>query len=282
MGMESKSDFMNSYSTQTVADLVGMNPDQVRRFVRRNLVAPGKGPKGEYRFAFQDLVLLRTAKCLFDRDISPRRVFRALSRLQAGDAAQPPLASVRVLAEGGAVVVRDQDRLWHAESGQGCLDFSRQEGGAAVAAMWGENAVGVDDEDELSSDEWCQLGVDLEEWDPAKAFEAYERAVVLNPNNADAHVNIGRLHQLKGNLKNAKRHYELAVEAMPEHQLANYNLGTVFDELSEGELAAGFYRKAPDVPDAHYNLARICRKKGDELAYRRHYLRYQRLVERQG
>ena len=282
MGMERQLDFTSGYSTQTVEDLVGMNPEQVRRFARRNLVAPGKGPKGEYRFAFQDLVLLRTAKCLFDRDVSPRKVFSALSRLQAGGPEARPLTSVRVLAQGGAVVVRDQDRLWHAESGQGYLDFSRGGAGPAVASMWGEKTPLTEEGDDLSSGEWCQLGVDLEEWDPAKAFEAYGRAVMLNPNNADAHVNLGRLHQLKGDLKNAKRHYELAVESAPEHQLANYNLGTVFDELSEGELAAGFYRKAPDVPDAHYNLARIHRQNGDELGYRRHCQCYQRLVEQQG
>jgi len=44
------------------------------------------------------------------------------------------------------------------------------------------------------------------------------------------------------------------------------------------ELAAGFYAKAPDVPDAHFNLARISRRRGDELTYRRHQQRYMDLT----
>ena len=277
---------MNGYSTQEVAHLVGMKPAQVRHFVRRKLLQPGKGPKGEYRFAFQDMVLLRTAKGLIESDISARALFRALRGLQAGTKAPAKLSSLRMEAHSGAVVVRNDDKLWNAQTGQGCLEFkpSRRSGGkdGSLASLWN----GVEDElrdpEALDSDEWHQLGVDLEDWDAGKAFEAYERAIALNPNNADAHVNIGRLYQLKGNLKNAKRHYEMAVEASPHHQLAHYNLGTLFDELSEGELAARFYRKAPDVPDAHYNLARIFHQRGDELACRRHRQQYQRLLKQEG
>ena len=277
---------MNGYSTQKVAELVGMKPAQVRHFVRRNVLKPGRGPKGEYRFAFQDMVLLRTAKGLIESDISTRELFRALRGLTAKAGPPPsPLSSVRMEAHRGAVVMRNENKLWNLQTGQGCLEFAPSglagghEGG--LAPLWS----GVDEEsrnpEELDSDEWRQLGVDLEDWDAGKAFEAYERALELDPDNADAHVNIGRLYQLKGNLKNAKRHYEMAVEAAPHHQLAHYNLGTLFDELSEGELAAAFYRKAPDVPDAHYNLARIFRQRGDELAYRRHRQLYQRLLKRE-
>ncbi len=277
---------MNGYSTQEVAQLVGMKPAQVRHFVRRKLLDPHKGRRGEYHFAFQDLVLLRTAKGLIESDISIRDLFRALRRLKAGARTPPMLSSLRMEAHSGAVVIRNDDKLWNAHTGQGCLEFTPSSpgrcNGQSLAALWN----GVEEElrnpEELDSDEWRQLGVDLEDWDASKAFEAYERAITLNPNNADAHVNIGRLYQLKGNLKNAKRHYEMAVEASPRHQLAHYNLGTLFDELSEGELAANFYRKAPDVPDAHYNLARIFHQRGDELAYRRHRQQYQRLLQREG
>lgn len=276
---------MNSYNTQKVAELVGMEPAQVRHFVRGNVLNPGRGPKGEYRFAFQDMRLLRAAKNLIESDISTRELFRALRCLRVEAEPPAPLSSVRMEAHGGAVVVRNNNKLWNLQTGQGCLEFtpSSPAGGneGSLTKLW----PGVDEEssnhEEMDSDEWRQLGVDLEDWDADKAFEAYERALELDPGNADAHVNIGRLYQLKGNLKNAKRHYEMAVEAVPHHQLAHYNLGTLFDELSEGELAAAFYRKAPDVPDAHYNLARIFRKKGDELAFRRHRQLYQRLLKRE-
>ena len=115
---------------------------------------------------------------------------------------------------------------------------------------------------ELDSDDWYNLGLDLEDADPERAPEAYLRAVALDPNNADAHVNLGRLYQLKGHLKPARRCYRKALECVPDHQLALYNLGTLFDELDELDTAAEYYRQALRIPDAHYNLARICEIRG--------------------
>ena len=92
-------------------------------------------------------------------------------------------------------------------------------------------------------------------------------------------MNLGRLYQLRGDLKHAKRHYELALTARPGHQLAFYNLGTVFDELDETGKAADFYEQAPAIPDAHYNLARICELKGDEVSALRHMRAYRDLID---
>ena len=148
-----------------------------------------------------------------------------------------------------------------------------------VASLANRNLLLAKEGDELSSDEWYNLGLDLEEVDPDRAPEAYQRAIELSPGNADAHVNLGRLLQLKGNLKQAKRHYEKALDAVGNHQLAFYNLGTVFDELDQVEQAAEYYRRAPSVPDAHYNLARIFELKGDELAAQRHMKSYRKLLD---
>ncbi len=66
---------------------------------------------------------------------------------------------------------------------------------------------------------------------------------------------------------------------VPTHQLALYNLGTLFDELEELETALNYYNQAQAIPDAHYNLARIFEIRGDELAALRHIRRYQQLLE---
>ena len=84
---------------------------------------------------------------------------------------------------------------------------------------------------------------------------------------------------MNGNLKHAKRHYELALTARPGHELAYYNLGTVFDELDEIEKASDYYEKAPAIPDAHYNLARIYELNGDELSALRHMRQYRDLTD---
>jgi len=256
---------MGGYSTQEVAELIGMKPDQVRHYVRRDLLEPLRGDHGEFRFNFQDVVLLRI-----------------LLKLQTDLASVQTLASVRIFADGNTVVVRQDNQLWEAESGQVQLDFSVQELADNVADLAMRNLAEARQANNLDSDEWYNLGLDLEEVDPEKAPQAYRKAIELDPNNADAHVNLGRLMQLKGDLKAAKRHYEMALQVVADHQLAYYNMGTVFDELEEVDQAADYYRRALAVPDAHYNLARISELKGDEVSALRHMRYYRKLLEADG
>jgi tetratricopeptide (TPR) repeat protein len=270
---------MSGYTTREVSDLIGLKPRQVRHYVRRSLIDPGRGPRGEYRFGFQDVVLLRTVKGLIDANVSVRRACRVLLKLQRQLPAAKSLAAVRIVAEGNTVVVREDTALWEAETGQVCLDFELQDVPQNIATLTDRNLIIAKEVEAYDSDEWYNLGLDLEELEPERAPEAYARAIELDPENADAHVNLGRLMQLRGNLKLAKRHYERALNVAPNHQLALYNLGTVFDELNEMDSAADYYRRAPGVPDAHYNLSRISELRGDELSARRHMRDYRRLLD---
>ena len=277
---------MSNYSTQEVAELVGLPPNQIRHYVRRRLVMPLRGPKGEYRFAFQDMVLLRMAKGLLDAEVSSHSLCRVLRKLQeelggAGEDA-PSLASVRIFTEGGGLLMREGRHIWDIETGQGQLDFAARElvDNNVANLVEGEFKEGQEIE-ELTSDEWYNLGLDLEEVDIGKAPEAYRRALLADPKNADARVNLGRLHQLKNDIIRAKRHYEMALESARDHQLAHFNLGTIFDELDETERATAHYRQAPDVPDAHFNLARICERIGDQVSALRHMRQYRQLLEKE-
>ncbi|MGH7806347.1 MAG: MerR family transcriptional regulator, partial [Candidatus Binatia bacterium] len=53
---------MSGYTARDVAKLLALSIGQVRSFVRAGFLVPERGPRGEFRFTFQDLVLLRTAK----------------------------------------------------------------------------------------------------------------------------------------------------------------------------------------------------------------------------
>jgi tetratricopeptide (TPR) repeat protein len=273
---------MSGYSTREVSELIGLKPDQVRHYVRRELIDPVRGDHGEYRFNFQDVVLLRTAKGLLDAKVSARKAYKILLKLQTELTHVKSLASLRIFADGNNVVVREDNQLWEVESGQTQLDFSVAELAGNVASLANRNLIIAKEGDDLDSDEWYNLGLDLEEVDAERAPEAYRHAIELNAANADAHVNLGRLLQLKGNLKLAKRHYEQALKAIATHQLAHYNLGTVFDELDQVDQAAEYYRRAPSVPDAHYNLARIFELQGDEISAHRHMRSYRQLLDRDG
>ena len=86
----------SGYTTKEVAELIGINSDQVRHYVRRKLIEPGRGARGEFRFSFQDVVLLRTAKRLQDAKVTTRKTYRALVKLKAELSQVESLSSVRI------------------------------------------------------------------------------------------------------------------------------------------------------------------------------------------
>jgi tetratricopeptide (TPR) repeat protein len=290
---------MSGYTTTEVSELLGLTPTQIRHFVRRSLVTPARGDNGEYLFDFQDVVMLRTVKSLMESRVSSRRAVRALLNVRAGLMQGKTLAAVRVFADGNTVLVREDNRLWEAETGQVSFDFEDSAPALKVARIahgdrgsrvgGGESSnegprgephlIVAREADSLDSDEWYNLGLDLEDANSPRAVDAYLKAIELNPHNADAHVNLGRLLQLRSDLQRAKHHYMRALDLAPTHELALYNLGTVFDEQNELDVAADYYRRAPRVPDSHYNLSRISELLGDELSARRHMRSYRQIID---
>ena len=65
---------MKGYATQDVAKLLGLSVSQVRAFARSGFLDPDRGPRGEHRFSFPDLVLLRAAKGLATARVPARRI----------------------------------------------------------------------------------------------------------------------------------------------------------------------------------------------------------------
>ena len=267
---------MSGYTTREVAALVGLTAEQIRRCIRQGLLDPRRGARGEYRFEFQDMVLLRTASALRKAGVAPRLAMNALRKLREdlGDAGS--LASLRIQADGGNVVVREERSLWDARSGQGHFDFSTRDLAGEVAELRSRRFQAMPDE--CDSDDFYNLGVDLEDLDPIRAMAAYRQALDLDPQNVDAHVNLGRLLQTRGAVDEAREHYRLALQRVPDHQVALYNLGTSYDEREELDDAVACYREAETVADAHYNLCRIFEIRGDQVAALRHLRRYRELA----
>src|SRR5215470_6142249 len=113
----------SGYATRDVAALLGLSVTQVRALIRDGLLSPAQGARGEYRFSFQDLILLRTAKGLLAAEVPRRRIRMALQKLQEQLPEGRPLTGVRITAQGHHVVVRDGAEVWNPESGQILLDF---------------------------------------------------------------------------------------------------------------------------------------------------------------
>lgn len=284
--------------------MLGLSPARLRAYVKAGLLCPQRGDGGELRFSFQDLLLLRTAEGLVTDRLPPRRVRDALRRLRQRLPAERPLTGVQLdTDDGGQVVVRDGARAWRADSGQGLLPFDGlpTEGAASPAsdARTGELAelrrapapsspapgagvAALDGPPPQTADDFYVLGCTLEEEAPEAARVAYQNALRLNPEHADAHVNLGRLMHESGDLEFAEEHYRAALALRPQDATACFNLGVVLEDRGRPEAAVETYeatlRADPQHADAHFNAARLHDLAGRYEAALRHLRAYRNLT----
>ena len=268
---------MSGYGAREVAKLLGLSLSQVREYVRAGFLDPVRGPRGELRFTFQDLVLLRTAKGLVSARIPPRRVRRALRKLKEQLPEGRPLRSVHIRAEGDRIVVGDGTAHWSPESGQVLFDFGAREILRKVAPLQLRAPFKGD------ACDWYERACDLEETAKAEARDAYRRALELDPGLVDAWVNLGRLLHEDGEARAAAEHYRRAIELAPGNVIALFNLGVALEDLRMPEEAILAYRTAlaadPDCADAHFNLAQLYERRRDAAAALRHLRTYRKLVQ---
>jgi tetratricopeptide (TPR) repeat protein len=272
----------SGYSTKDVAALLGLSAEQVRSYVRAGFLAPEQGPRGEYYFSFQDLILLRTAKGLLAARVPRRRVRLALQNLREQLPEDRALTGVRISAQGHHVVVRDGRDLWNPESGQAVFDFELSELAREASTLPLRTPETKPDEPDGAED-WYERGSELEEVSPEEAMAAYRQALEIDPGLADAHVNLGRLLHERGEAAEAERHYRLALAIRPEDATAVFNLGVALQDLGRLAEAAEAYEKALEIDrslaDAHYNLAGLYERLGQPEAAFRHLRTYRTLIQ---
>lgn len=276
---------MPGYTAREAARLLDLSVPQIRGFVRAGFLAPERGSRGEYRFTFQDLVLLRTAKALVRARIPPRRVRAALRQLVRQLPEDRPLSAVHIAADGTGIVVRDGDEIWNPESGQALFDFGVSELAAKVAPLARHKAAEARrDEARMTARDWYQLGCELEASVPEQARDAYRRALELEPENVDARLNLGRLLHEAGQLTAAEAHYRAAIEGRPDDAVGWFNLGVVLEDQERTDEAIEAYRLAIEldeqIVDAYYNLAHLYERAGREALAIRYLNLYKKLVER--
>ena len=75
---------------------------------------------------------------------------------------------------------------------------------------------------------WIQLGNLCFDTDlPEKAIVAYEKALALNPNNADVLTDLGVMYRKAGKFDKAVQSFDKAVGVNPKHEIARFNKGIV-------------------------------------------------------
>jgi tetratricopeptide (TPR) repeat protein len=264
-----------SFTLREVSAMLGLSSSRIRAYATKGFLVPERGDRGELRFGFQDLVILRTAGELTAANIPQRKVRRVLEKLREQLPAGRSLTGVRISADGERVVVREGETVWNPESGQSLFDFSVDELTANTAPI----VRGT----ERDADDWYDLACEVESTDPAAAKHAYEQAIALDPTHADAHVNLGRLLHELGAPAAAEPHYRAAIAAVPEHDTAAFNLGVALEDLGRPHDAIEAYERAlsldADNADAHYNLAGLYERGGDKASALRHLREYKNLRE---
>lgn len=275
-------DGVSDYGTRDVAALLGLSVAQVRSYVRAELVAPARGPVGEFRFSFQDIAVLRTARALMDAHVPPRRVRRALGQLRQQLPAAIPLSAVSIDVNDGHILVRDASTVWNPESGQTQLDFAESPPVSKVTTLDTRRRDRLERAwNEVDAADWFDLGLDLEAISIADAQDAYRQALHLDPTHAGAHVNLGRLLHDAGRMQQAERHYRDALRHDPHNATAAFNLGIVLEDAGRPREAVAAYEQALSIDsayaDAHFNLACAYEALGDSPAALRHMLSYKRL-----
>jgi len=266
------------YSLRDVGKLLGLPRSIICGLIDAGFVTPARGPRREYRFSFQDLVVLRAAAALVAARLPTTRILRSLRRLRTQIPPQVPLSGLRVEAVGDAVVVREGSAQWQTDDGQYVLRFHVESPGGRLAFIDGPPPAPPSD------DELFDRGVLAEESNPASAIELYREALTVNPKHAGAYTNLGRLFHVLERYDEAERVYRMGLVHCGRDATLLFNLAIVLEEAHRPADAADMYREAlkesPDLPEAHYNLALLCEAAGLKQEAIRHLSAYRKLSKR--
>lgn len=109
-----------SFSRQQVLKLTELSSRQLSYWRKTGLVRPQSiTPGGHARYAFTDLVALRTAKRLLDAGVSLQRIRKCLDSLTRFlPAADRPLVELSLVVTGDVVLVFHGERAFDALTGQ--------------------------------------------------------------------------------------------------------------------------------------------------------------------
>jgi tetratricopeptide (TPR) repeat protein len=271
------------YSTREVARLMGLTPRRIRHMVYSGFVQPERGKGRAYRFSFQDLVLLRTAKGLLEKGVAAARIRTGLRRLAEQLPPGRPLTAVQIWIRGGEIAVRCGSEAWLPGSGQLLLNFDLAEFAGRVEVLRPAEGPESDFSQTHRADDWYGLGCELESSAPHEAIDAYEQALRKDPGHTDALLNLGRLHHEMRRFPEAEACFARVLRTHPGHATAAYNLGVVLEDVERREESEEAYRLAlrldATLREAHFNLARLLERRGDKSGALRHLQAYRRLTE---
>jgi tetratricopeptide (TPR) repeat protein len=266
---------MSDYSSADIERLIGLSRGVVRSMIQQRFVVPRRGRRREYRFSFQDLIALRTAKALLAAQLPSRRISRSLRDLRRRLPEHAPLSGLRIRAIGDSVTIRQVQGEWESDSGQYllALDVVLRNGDLHIIERSAPPAG-------TGNSPLFEQALGLEESDPQAAIRLYQDCLELDDGHLEARVNCGRLLHQSGNFDLAESLYR--EEACMRDAGGLFNLGVLLEDTGRHSEALQIYLAAisinPGLADAHYNVARLYEIQGNAPHMIRHLRYYRTLV----
>jgi tetratricopeptide (TPR) repeat protein len=229
-------------------------------------------------FSFFDLLQVKKVRDLRAKRVKSATILASLQAMQARVSGMVnPLLEAGSFSVGSRVAFRTGGKALEPIDGQFIMDF--HDSGRVVETTARVRPI-------VAGETVAALfahGVALEE-DPASAAEAiviYTKVLKLEPDYAPAHINLGTLYYNQSDYEMAEEHYRRAIEADPRYALAYFDLGNVLDETQRVAEAIGAYKVAlqlaPTYADAHYNLALAYERSGQPRLALHHWRAYLKL-----
>jgi tetratricopeptide (TPR) repeat protein len=98
--------------------------------------------------------------------------------------------------------------------------------------------------------------------------KAYEKAIEINPNIADAYLGLGAAYYEEDNVDKAITYVKKAVEINPRLMPANFSLGLLYEFIGKIDEAIASYEKTveidPKYMEAYFSLGELYLKKGEK------------------
>ena len=272
------------YTLRHLEQMLGLGRSVISSLIEAGFVTPVRGARNEYRFSFQDVVLLRTAHELRAARIPRRRMLQSLQLLKDQLPDSLPLSGLRITAVGNDVVVREGTAQRDVASGQLLLDFgvSASAGTVAFLQRLPASATTAAEAGEPEPEDGFARGEQLEtEGDLAAAEQAYRQVLATDPGHGDAYLNLGALLCEDGRCGEAVTLYDRAIQNCPDNALLHFNRAIALEDQHREREALSSYERtlqlAPDLADAHYNAARLHERLGQAQGALRHFSAYRRL-----
>ncbi len=270
---------VHPYGVRDVERLLRLPRSTIRSLIAAGFVSPARGPRGAWRFSFQDLIVLRTAQTLAEAKVPQRRITRSLRDLRRHLPDTMPLSGLGICAVGDRVAVREGGSRWQAESGQYLLEFDVDPADGSLSVIERKEPRA---EASSGAQQWFDKGVALEREDAKTALKAYEHAIDADPAFLDAYINLGRLLHEARRLAKAEDVYREAIKACGEDPVLLFNLGVLLQDMDRKPEAVVAYEAAlrldPTLADCHYNLALLYERLAQPKEAIRHMARYRALT----